>query len=126
MLSNQEVGARIAARRSELGLTMEQLSETVGVAKSTIQRYERGSIVRMKVPVITAIAMALSINPAYLVGTSDDPYLPQDSEASNKLTPDSEDELEATARRYFESLSPERKAEAVNYIRYLADVEENQ
>jgi transcriptional regulator with XRE-family HTH domain len=126
MLSNQEVGARIAARRSELGLTMEQLSETVGVAKSTIQRYERGSIVRMKVPVITAIAMALSINPAYLVGTSDDPYLPQDSEASNKLTPDFEDELEATARRYFESLSPERKAEAVNYIRYLADVEENQ
>jgi transcriptional regulator with XRE-family HTH domain len=105
---------------------MEQLSEMVGVAKSTIQRYEKGSIVRIKLPVINSIAVALSINPAYLVGASDDPHFIPDGESSNKPTPDSEDGLEAVAKRYFDSLSPERKAEALNYLRYLADSADKQ
>lgn len=73
MLSNSEIGARIEARRTSLGLTMDEVAAQIGVNKSTIQRYEKGQIQKIKLPVIESIASTLSVNPDWLIGNTDDP-----------------------------------------------------
>lgn len=83
MISHEEIGRRISQRRQELGLTLAQVADDVGVAASTIQRYEKGSFEKIKMPVIEAISSALSINPAYLVGKTDDPAVTQASLPDN-------------------------------------------
>ena len=71
-MTNLEIGARIKARRTELGLTLDDIAGEIGVAKSTIQRYEKGTIDKLKLPVIEAIARTLHVNPSWLIGKSSD------------------------------------------------------
>ena len=73
MLSNKEIGTRISSTRDLRGLTLDDIALAVGVARSTIQRYEKGAIVRVKLPVIESIAHALNVNPNWLIGNTDDP-----------------------------------------------------
>lgn len=82
MFSNKEIGNRIFETRNKLGLTLDDIAARVGVAKSTIQRYEKGDITRIKLPVIESIANALDVNPNWLIGNVDDP-LPISSSFSN-------------------------------------------
>lgn len=72
-MTNLEIGLRIAERRSQLGLTMDDVAQKIGVAKSTVQRYEKGQIQKIKLPVIESIASVLSVNPNWLIGNTDDP-----------------------------------------------------
>lgn len=72
MLSPVEIGKRIHDRRIELGLTLQEVADIVGVQNSTIYRYEKGEIKRVKLPVIEAIASALKISPGYLIGKVSD------------------------------------------------------
>lgn len=62
MLSNIEIGNRIKQRRKELGLTMQELAEIVGLNKSTILRYETGKIEKVKIPVIKSLSEVLGID----------------------------------------------------------------
>lgn len=71
-MNNVDLGHRIKQRRTDLGLTQGDIAAEVGVAISTIQRYETGSIERVKLPVIEAIARALHVNPDWLVGKTPD------------------------------------------------------
>lgn len=68
---DKEIGTRIYTRRKALGLTLQDIADRVHVARSTIQRYEAGTITQMKMPVLYSIAQALSVNPDWLVGKSD-------------------------------------------------------
>lgn len=70
-MGNQIVGSRIEQRRKQLGMTLEDIAQELGVAKSTIQRYEKGTIDKVKLPVIEAIAHVLSVNPAWICGKTD-------------------------------------------------------
>lgn len=72
-MTNSEIGARIKSKRTELGLTLDDIAGEIGVAKSTIQRYEKGTIDKLKLPVLEAIARALHVNPAWLIGKSATP-----------------------------------------------------
>ena len=65
-MNNKDLGNRIKNRRLELGLTLKEVAKLVGVASSTIQRYENGSIDNPKLPVLQAIANALNVNPVWL------------------------------------------------------------
>lgn len=71
MSDNAAIGRRIEARRNELGLTLDDVATSIGVARSTIQRYEKGKINKLKLPVIEAIASVLYVNPAWLCYKSD-------------------------------------------------------
>jgi transcriptional regulator with XRE-family HTH domain len=42
-LYREQVGARIRARREELGLTQRQLADRIGVESQTVSRWERGA-----------------------------------------------------------------------------------
>ena len=72
-MEHKEIGRRIELRRKDLNLTLADVASAVGVAASTIQRYEKGQFEKIKMPVIEAIAAALHINPEWLVGLTDDP-----------------------------------------------------
>lgn len=84
MLNQKEIGFRIKQRREELGLTLEDIALYVKVARSTIQRYEAGSISRPKLPVLYSISQALRVSPDWLLGITDDP-IPQG--ISNTMPP---------------------------------------
>ena len=73
MLNQKEIGFRIKQRREELGLTLEDIALYVKVARSTIQRYEAGSISRPKLPVLYSISQALRVSPDWLLGITGDP-----------------------------------------------------
>lgn len=70
-MGNKVVGERIEYRRKQLGLTLDDIAQEIGVAKSTVQRYERGTIETIKLPVIEAIAKIMSVNPAWICGKTD-------------------------------------------------------
>ncbi|MFL0251282.1 helix-turn-helix domain-containing protein [Clostridium neuense] len=66
-MDNKQIGIRIKNRRIELGLTLQDVANIVGVASSTIQRYESGHISQYKLPVLESIAKAINVNPTWLV-----------------------------------------------------------
>lgn len=65
------IGTRIKECRKELGMTLDDVAQRVGVAKSTIQRYEAGVITTPKLPVLVAIANAFRVNEAWIKGISE-------------------------------------------------------
>lgn len=58
-----EVKDIIRHRRLELGYSMKELGEKVGVSEATISRWESGDIANMKRDKIKALAQALRISP---------------------------------------------------------------
>lgn len=72
-MTNEEIGKRIEDRRRELDYTLDYIAAKIGVAKSTIQRYEKGQIQKIKLPVIESIAGVLRVNPNWIIGNTDDP-----------------------------------------------------
>lgn len=75
-MTNAEIGNRIKYARDLRDVTLDDIAKKVGVAKSTIQRYETGKITTIKIPVVESIAIALNVNPAWIVGKSEDMELP--------------------------------------------------
>lgn len=67
-----EVKDIIKKRREELGLTYEQLGNMVGVGKSTVRKWETGLISNMRRDNIVALAKALNVSPALIMGWSDE------------------------------------------------------
>lgn len=68
MITPQETGNRIQQTRKNAGLTQDALAKMVGVAESTISRYEKGTIGNLKRPVIASIARSLQVSPNWLLG----------------------------------------------------------
>ena len=71
-MDDMSLGSRIAFARKIRGKTLDEVARSVGVHKSTIQRYEKSEYANPKLPVIESIARALSVNPAWLIGKSED------------------------------------------------------
>lgn len=68
-LDGAALGARMAQIRDDKELTLQDVASRVGVAASTIQRYEKGQFSSIKMPVVEAIASALGTTTSYLIGT---------------------------------------------------------
>ena len=59
---------KLKSRRLELGLTMGEVAEKVGVSTPTILRYESGDIKNVRDDKIKALADVLKVTPSYLMG----------------------------------------------------------
>lgn len=70
-LDIHKLGARMEQRRKQLGFTLSDIAEEVSVAFSTIQRYEKGKIENIKLPVIESVARVLQVDTAWLLGKTD-------------------------------------------------------
>ncbi len=62
--TSREIGERIKRRRGELGISQEELAETLGVTYQQVQRYENGTN-RLNVENIQLVADALSVPVSY-------------------------------------------------------------
>ena len=63
-----EVKDIIRNKRIELGLSMKELADKVGVTEGTISRWESGNIANMRRDKIVALANALGVSPALIMG----------------------------------------------------------
>ncbi|HSV02290.1 MAG TPA: helix-turn-helix transcriptional regulator [Phenylobacterium sp.] len=61
------IGARIRARRRQLGLSQSELAERLGVSFQQVQKYEQGTN-RVAASTLVAAATALSTSVGWLVG----------------------------------------------------------
>lgn len=62
------IGERIQQRRTQLGLTVDQVAEKIGKNRSTVYRYESSEIQNFPIDVLEPLADALRTTPAYLMG----------------------------------------------------------
>lgn len=107
-MTNAEIGNRIKYARDLREATLDDIAKKVGVTKSTIQRYETGKITTIKLPVVESIAIALNVNPAWVVGKSDDMELP--SQKVPKIM------------QYYEMLNDIGKHKATERVKELTEV----
>lgn len=74
-------------RRQELGLTMKQVAEAVGVSEATVSRWESGDIQNMKSNRIAAMAKVLQTDPNFVMTgkTVDEEMNSEDAELAEYL-----------------------------------------
>lgn len=77
-------GNRLYQRRKELGLTLEEVGNVVGVSKSTVRKWETGYIENMKRDKIALLAKALQTTPLFIMGIENQPV--QTLEQTPKFT----------------------------------------
>ena len=65
------IGERIKQRRKELGITAEALGKMLGIDRSTVFRYENGSIGKIPVDFVQTVACVLHTTPEFLMGLED-------------------------------------------------------
>lgn len=85
MATNSEIGRRIKERRESLNYTLSDVAKRVGVASSTIQRYEAGNVEKLKLPVVEAIAKALNVDPAWVLFKKDTPDIDESNASGEKV-----------------------------------------
>ncbi len=62
-----DIGTKMMNRRKELGLTLEEVGNAVGVGKSTVRKWETGMIKNMGRDKVAALAKVLQMNPVEFV-----------------------------------------------------------
>ena len=94
-------------RRSELGLTLEDVAKVVGVTRQTVQKYESGVVTNIPSDRIELLARVLRTTPAFLMGwegRSGSCELPEVqrriSEIISQLSPESQRKLLELAELY--------------------------
>ena len=68
-----ELYEKIRLLRKNLGLTLEEVGDYVGVGKSTVRKWESGIIANMRRDKIAKLAEVLHTTPAYLMGWPEEP-----------------------------------------------------
>lgn len=63
-----ELSTVLRQRRQELGLTLAQIADKMGVAEATVQRWESGNIKTVRHEKIGRLAEILGVTPAQLMG----------------------------------------------------------
>ena len=76
----KETGNRIKHARKLRNYTLEDLASNIGVAISTVQRYENGLIMNPKLPVLQSIANTLKVNVSWLLGKDASMVIPNKKE----------------------------------------------
>ena len=62
------INEKIKQRRNQLGLSVEEVAESLNISRATLYRYESGQIEKMPVTVIEPLADILDISPSELLG----------------------------------------------------------
>nr|DAY68522.1 MAG TPA: helix-turn-helix domain protein [Caudoviricetes sp.] len=120
-MDNKQIGLRIAQARNDKNITGKELAIRVGVAASTISRYEKGEISKIKIPVIEAIARSLDVNPMWLIGKS--PYkdtrdmLSANNRSSTAVNSFTDDEIHVILM--YRRLPQQKKAAIKSYLEFL-------
>lgn len=71
-LNTNEIAQRIKYAREAKGYSYQKMAELTGMSKSTLQRYETGSIKNIPLSRLQVLSAALQISPGELLGWNDD------------------------------------------------------
>lgn len=74
-------------RRKELGLTLSQIADMMGVAEATVQRWESGNIKSVRHEKIGKLAEILKVSPAALMGWETQPVPSLNSSLIKNINP---------------------------------------
>ncbi len=85
---------RLKKRRRQLGLTLAQVAEEIGVKEATVQRYESGAIQNIKYKTILKLSDTLKCSPSYLLCWTD-ATCPPSLDRSDSLSPHEQKVLDA-------------------------------
>lgn len=109
-----KVADRIKECREERGMNADQLGKIIGRDRSMIFRYEKDEIGNIPINVIQEMAIALDVDPAYLMGWSDEktPF------RKNEPIAQMDDEHAELIQRY-DALDQSRKDQLMNFLRFL-------
>lgn len=129
------IGTIIYNRRKELGLTMEQVGNYVGVSKGTVKKWENGAIANVKRDKIAKLSQILKLNPiTFITGeiklnNNDELNLPPSDTKSyiieamspnnQKEKPPAEDEELNRFLKLTERLSDENYQKLLDYMELL-------
>lgn len=83
---------KLKNRRKELGLTLKDVADKVGVSTATVSRWETGSISNMRKDKINALASVLKVEPSFIIDSAE--YNQDLTLYSNKTFEEFLDELE--------------------------------
>lgn len=72
-------------RRKELGLTLAQIADMMGVAEATVQRWESGNIKSIRYEKMGKLAEILRVNPASFMGWEESAPLPSNMEPLGEM-----------------------------------------
>lgn len=104
-MNNIEIGKRIKQTREEKNMSLQDVADITGVARSTVQRYEVGRIDKIKLPVIESIARALGVRPDWIIGKTEKKF------PESKFVPE--------ILLYYKSLNSTGKSVATEQVRLL-------
>jgi transcriptional regulator with XRE-family HTH domain len=103
---------RVLIERRTLNWNQDQLAAKAGVSRSYVSHIERSQIPNPTVDVVEALAAALGVSPAYLLGWSDDPI-------DGDITAQPLDPRLAQLLDLFDDLDPAGQAAALEIIHTL-------
>lgn len=119
----------IKSRRKELGLTLEQVGDMVGVGKSTVRKWEQGMIENMRRDKISLLASALKISPLLLINddmTTENSVSSQINQKVTKLDNNRKIKvLNYVDKQYREQIEEQRKSEESDDILIAAHKNDN-
>lgn len=112
-------------------MTQKELADRIGISQSYITKIERGRAKNMSVELVFDLATALSVNPAWLLGLSQDPLgVETDLENEQYVVIDVED---SSQRRLvqevldaFVAMSPVNQRLVTSIMRMIRQAEEDQ
>lgn len=117
-----EIKDKLKNRRLELGLSLNDVAQMVGVNKSTVARWENGEIDDIKRSYIAKYASALCISPAVIMGFDmPEPLsdVPQVEQNLINITKDEQAFLEM-----LRSLDPETREAYMNRLRHYIETQD--
>lgn len=114
------IGQKLRNRRLELNLTMLQVAKKTGVSEATVSRWESGDIANMKRDKIVALANALQVSPAFIMGWEEESNNKTKSSKSNcvNLTSDEKNLLDN-----YSQLNNDGKDKAQEYVSDLTTMD---
>ncbi len=113
-----ELSNRILELLEEKGLSYGELAELTKIPKSALQRYATGETEKIPIPRIDAIAKALGVTSAHLIGWDDT------GEAPKEKQPPSIGELseeETMLIEAFRALPPDERQHVLGLLRSIAE-----
>lgn len=95
------IGDIMHARRQELGLTLEEVGDYVGVGKSTVRKWEHGEIENMKRDKIALLSKILKLSPLTFITGEVEYGVPRQHRPSPEDEKDSATRNDSLWRTYF-------------------------
>ena len=111
-----EIYEKIKNRRKELGLSADDVADSLGVSRATVYRYESAEIEKVPITALVPLAKVLKCSPSYLMGW-DEGQKPAATSPSSELSLDSEETRLINTYRSF------NKTGKAKLMDYLADLD---